>query len=524
VTSHPKRVIIYCRVSDEEQAIEGKASIPDQLARQRDRAEANGWQIVDTIIIEGFSGRHWTYLEFSQKALAHGFADPMRMWGHWERRDFDILSCRDMSRLGREQSIISEVVGRTIEIGAIIAPLDEGTLDATNHRLGSAFSGIGASQQVDNLIRYHEMGMIAKASRGGKLGNKPPPFYIEVFDPTTLKATGIKPDRDRFQRLFDDFVTAYCNERIPYERLGRYLYEHFGHIDPKTNKPYTKYHFMRMLFNAATWGHLAYGRYRSRGQRFATWGNWITGDAPPPEDVKFFPNIVEPIWTSPTLEQVKTEFNHRHFNMIGRMANRTKYMFSGLCKCALCGAGMASYTNHTGVIYYRCGGRYGGARTDCANSELTPEHELVKWLTPILELWQSGLEAPPAVIPVSETEHIELIDKEITDTKKEIKRLMGMIDKYGETSNEIAEEEIKDHNARIKILMSRRAETFSFDASTYHKSIDQKSALEALQQTTLEHFWELEPYTINQWLFRLFGKTRISILHRHKVDLFTPVD
>ena len=49
------RVAIYCRVSTDEQAESG-FSIPEQKRELLAHAEREGWEVVDTIVDDGYSG------------------------------------------------------------------------------------------------------------------------------------------------------------------------------------------------------------------------------------------------------------------------------------------------------------------------------------------------------------------------------------------------------------------------------------------------------------------------------------
>ena len=50
-----QRVAVYCRVSSQEQALEG-VSIEAQIAALRAYAKSQGWEVADEYIDGGFSG------------------------------------------------------------------------------------------------------------------------------------------------------------------------------------------------------------------------------------------------------------------------------------------------------------------------------------------------------------------------------------------------------------------------------------------------------------------------------------
>lgn len=514
-----KRVIHYSRVSAEEQADEGKDSIPDQIKRQRDRSAAMGWEVVDEIVIDGFSGRYWTYLEFSQAAALKNFPDPMRMWRHWEHKTFDILSCRDLSRLGREQSILSEFVGRTIAAGATIMPLDEAPLDALNYRMSSAIGGMSAAQHVDNLIRYREMGMTRRAKDGRRVGMKAPAFFMDVFDKKN-KHIGIKPDRGQFQRFFDNFPNAYCEAQLSYRAIGQHLYDEFGIVDPLTNRPYKPHVFMTMLYNPATWGHMAYG-VRRQGSRYEYKNQmWVTGDEPAPESVNIFYNATEPIWVSPTAERVKSELRFRHYVLKGRMQHRGRYMFSGLLVCPICHSnlgGSHKVTQYGDYMYYRCVGLFGTTPPkNCDNRQYVPEVEVIDFLKPYIERLIAGV-SPSELIPsiqAAPTINYDLLDAEIIEAETSMRDLSRRIPKQKEHAARIMQEEIDAYSDRISILIKQRNASIAATAFDTYAAIDQQVALNELRQINLQEFWAQSPYAVNQWLHRLFGDVRITVHNR----------
>jgi hypothetical protein len=117
----PLRAVLWCAVSDEKQAREEKIGLAEQERLLREKAEGEGWLIVDILIVPGFSRRFYNYPEFMAAALKDGIEAPKRLMEHWNAGDFDVLACRYGSRFAREQSIFGEVVARTIDMGDFYA-------------------------------------------------------------------------------------------------------------------------------------------------------------------------------------------------------------------------------------------------------------------------------------------------------------------------------------------------------------------------------------------------------------------
>ncbi|MCA0455697.1 MAG: recombinase zinc beta ribbon domain-containing protein [Chloroflexi bacterium] len=529
----PLKIILWVAVSSLEQAAGDKESLPRQEADILNDPLFAKADVVDTIRIPGHSRAYTNFDRFVAGCIKEGINAPARMYDHFDKQDFDVLVVRDGSRLGREWGIFGELVQLVINAGArIYVQNGFGWVDSTNIDAFIMTNAYAATKQIKDLVRYREMGMSANVKRGLKMGTKPPRFFIEVRDPQTGKPLGIKPDRGQYQRLFDDFFTAYVHERIPYDRLGDYLYSKFGHVDPLTNKPYTKYVFYGMLFSAPTWGHTVYGRRRKQNRNGSDvkWAYWITGDEPPPEQVKFFHDTVEPIWLSPEREQVKGELKHRHYIMKGRMGSRTQYLFSGLLICPLCGSSFSGAHYHRPAktyMYYRCTGRHGRDSNHCPNLKQAPEDGIVQWLTPYIARWREEPQSLPVVLYDTTARHHErlaAIDREIAEAEGDIARLSVNLGKLGENTDRVFRREIKAHNDRIDILNAQRISLLSENLAAEHAQIDRNETIAHLQKTTMTEFWSQPPYVINQWLHRLLGRTRIAILDREPVDFVAPVD
>jgi hypothetical protein len=114
----PLCVVLWCAVSSAEQAADEKASLGEQERELRELAAREDWQIVDVLIVPGFSRRYYNFPEFAEAAAREGIEAGKRLLEHFDRRDFDVFACRDGSRFGREQSIFGEVVARVIDSGA----------------------------------------------------------------------------------------------------------------------------------------------------------------------------------------------------------------------------------------------------------------------------------------------------------------------------------------------------------------------------------------------------------------------
>jgi site-specific DNA recombinase len=83
------RVVLYARVSTEEQAGEEHYSIEAQLNEMREFAEREGWTVIGQFVDEGISGTK------RDRPELNALLDTAR------RRDCDIILTHELSRLSR---------------------------------------------------------------------------------------------------------------------------------------------------------------------------------------------------------------------------------------------------------------------------------------------------------------------------------------------------------------------------------------------------------------------------------------
>ncbi len=505
MTGNPSRVIIWAAVSSQEQAADKKMSIPDQLARQRERAARNGWIVIDEIIIDGFSRDYWTFYEFAHAAAAEGFVDPLRMFQHWEQRDFDILSCRDLSRLGREQSILNEVIGRTIAMNAVIMPLDESPVDAVNYRMIGAIGGVGAAEHLDKLKRGREMGMKARVSRGQTVTSQAPKFYITGADGK------LKPNREEYQRFFDDlaelFLAGVAYNRIPGELERR------GHINKSLGKPYDRSEIKRLFIKSRTWGHAEFNRTGTRrGFSNPRTELFCTGRGEPPDDVYFQRDVFEPIWSGQTKEALIDELERRFYAIRGTSRPDNTYPFSYLCVCDYCGHNMIVQVKHArGHTYSYVVCHHGKLRDKgCINNKLVRFDKVQDFLTDIINALLQRPANDLTLPEVRQSSRVPQLEREIAKTTTRLSNLIDLISTAPVSSR-------ADYQAKIDALSQQRdrlqAERSRYELDERQSIRRQKSlmvTLDSIRAGGAAHLWTLPITQQNQILRKLLGRQRIA--------------
>lgn len=491
-----KRCIIFAAVSTEEQTREGKSSITDQLTRQRERAARNQWIVTDEIIIEGFSRRYYTFSEFAEAAANEGHADALRMFDHWAKKDFEVLSCRDLSRLGREQSILSEVIARTIDAGAVIMPLDEAPIDATNYRMHSAISGIGASEHIDKLVRYRAMGMAERVKAGKRASNVPLFFYTDSNDM-------LRPDRAKYQRLFDDFAELFLLG-TSYNMLPERMAER-GHVRAN-GKPHTSQTFKMLMARSLTWGHNTFNR-TGKTQNNSTnihFALWATGRGTPPEGVLFVRDVCEPIWSGEMKEAMIDEFERRLHAIRGSASPSETYAFTSLCVCAECGRNMVIQNNKP-LRYMVCNrGRL--LTPPCPNRRFV-RYETIQ---DFVDAWLAHIPLSPSDVtrPIPDTppDRLTSLDKDLARLEARIDALMDVLSEAPVNERATYQQKITALTSQREALQAERVRVVASDLEADHLRRSREAALKILADDSL---WAMDGRTANQLLRKILGNLRI---------------
>lgn len=248
----PLRAVLWCAVSSAEQAADEKASLREQERELRELANCEGWQIVEVLIVPGFSRRYYNFPEFAQAAVKEGIEAGERLLEHLDRRDFDVFACRDGSRFGREQSIFGEVVARVIDSGARLRTLVDGWIDIQNYRMYISMAGYAAAGAVDHLKRNQSASKDKLAARGLPTNHRHSPSH-RVIRNEYGRAIKMIPDESK-RRFYEDAALLLI-EGVGYVMIEEELYRRFGHGE--NGKPYKRYAIYHTFWNPQFWGHSA---------------------------------------------------------------------------------------------------------------------------------------------------------------------------------------------------------------------------------------------------------------------------
>lgn len=153
----PVRVAIYARVSTGEQSCES------QLHALRLAADRHGWEVVQELTDEGFSGATGRDKRPAYDALLKGIA----------RREFDKVAVWNIDRLARSMTELLKVLGE-LKAKGIGLYIDQLAIDTATPAGELLFNIAGAMAQFERqLIQSRVKAGIARAkAKGVKLGRK----------------------------------------------------------------------------------------------------------------------------------------------------------------------------------------------------------------------------------------------------------------------------------------------------------------------------------------------------------------
>jgi DNA invertase Pin-like site-specific DNA recombinase len=342
-----------------------KESLPDQERRLRAIATAKSWQVVDLLKVPGHSRVYYNFDQFTEAALLDGIDAGARLTTHWERQDFDVFVFTDGDRFGREQSIFSEVVARTIDAGAFLYSAKEGEIMRGNHRMYAAMAGYRAASEIDEMKRRYQMGMDKLAERGAYTGSYGTIWSHRLVRDELGKVQRIEVDPDKLL-IFQDAATIIL-EHVAWSHIERELFTRFGHGED--GRPFPPKRIYYTIMHPVFWGHSA-RKFRSHDLKYRQIGHWVFDESITPNPpAQVWRNTHQPMWTGELAERIKAEIRWRSETAQARAARVQTHLFTGLLICDQCGKRLSYYIHQGGrYSYLSCDSRDENNRKNCPNS------------------------------------------------------------------------------------------------------------------------------------------------------------
>lgn len=489
------RAIIWLAVSTSEQAGDEKASLQAQEAALLDTAARRGWHVIDTIRLPGQSRRFYTYSEMCDAARSAGITDPLRMFEHWRQRQFDVLAAWHTDRLGREQSIMAEVIQRTIDAGAWVYTEQEGDIRDHNYRGVIALSGYSSATTVDAFSERRQFGMKRRVDRGLPAA-RVKWTHIPVRNERG-EMIGLQVDETK-RRLFEDVYDLVVNAQLPLFGMEVALAER-GHPLRPRGAIYT------MLYHPQTWGHIT--RHAAGGKEGKeAIGAWAYRREQPHPAAIIHWDAVPAVWTGEQAERMIAELDRRKA-LQGRGAHpRTTHWFTGLFYCAECGRMLAL---NGGSRRLRCQGRYLHPPV-CTAFNTLPLTAAAAGLEGMIAVGLEHDQLPGLKdAPPDPAAQLDAITRERSAILDELDALIVTQSRAHPAARERYQARIDALGVQLDALDARRTALQASAAGRADRSADQRTALSEL--AALSSIWDAPPAFLNQLLRRFLGGQRIEI-------------
>lgn len=493
------RAILLEAVSTGSQASHNKQSLPEQDARLREVAARMHWNVVDVIVVPGHSRNYYTYREFAEDAINEGITAPMRMFEHWAKRDFDVFACASGDRFGREQSIFAEVVGRTIDAGAVVYTLRDGEINRGNRRMFVSMGGYQASTEIDELKRRYNFGMNRRAADGKPLSPRVVFSHRVVRDANGNAVTMVV--RDELRPLLAD-IAALVLERVAWTALEDELYTRYGHV-ADNGRHFPRRAIYHLLYSATFWGNSA--RHAPPTLR----GAWVFDPTvPAPDGVLVHYGTHESGYTGETAKDVQAELRRR-ITLRGSARPNTDYALSALFVCHECGYKMAWTSSNGRWFGARCNTAYAlrpYTETTCSQRQHMPQAYALDYMRQFTEALFASADVEQSLASLSEPAPVDetpALERQLAQLEDEGRALIQKQIKAPPSLSVLYDEQIETLGRRIDALKDRLAIARQRRPSE-HVRASQMQALAEMQRLG-DGFWRLPPGEINQLLRRVYA-------------------
>lgn len=330
-----KRAAIYARFSSDRQ---NDKSCRDQIELASIWAERNGFEVVDSYQDAAISGAS----THNRPALAELMKDA-------QAGKFDTVICEALDRLSRDQADLAQIRKTLNFYGVGIHTVQDGEV-GTIH---IGIKGLMGELYLADLAQKTKRGMQAVVNEGRQAGGK-----SYGYDKTGTGELAVNAEQaEVIQRIFNEYESGKTPreiardlnaDRVPSPRGGKWNASTITGSRQRQNGILQN----RLYIGQIVWNRQRFIKDPSTGKRVSRVNpesEWIIHDAP---DLRI---IDDELWQ--TVNEIKERKSHGPIIH----ARKPKSVFSGLIKCACCGASYTVFS--TGRLV--CAGNR--ERGDCDN-------------------------------------------------------------------------------------------------------------------------------------------------------------
>jgi site-specific DNA recombinase len=355
------RAAIYARFSTDKQQ---ESSITDQMRGCEEWAKREGWTVVFHYKDEAISG-----------AATQNRPGFKAMEGDALDGKFDVLLVMELSRLSRSAGDLNKVIDRLVFRGIRIVGVANGYDSARKgHKLQVGFEGVMGEAFREMVRDKTYAALYGRAQRGSSAGGKSYGYLHSVSGTALnpiLERSIIEAEAGVIRQIFSWYADGHSprwiagelnRQGVPSPRGGRWAQSAiYGDAQDATGILNNELYIGRQVWNRREWrkdpdtGKRTYVR-RPRDE-------WITAALP---HLRIVP---DELW-----DRVKRRQAEVHKGSIairealdlgkpGSTGRGPKYLFSGLLKCACCGANYVI----CGSYAYGCAANVNGGDAACSN-------------------------------------------------------------------------------------------------------------------------------------------------------------
>ncbi len=398
-------------------------SLDEQERAIRERCEREGLRLLEPLVILPGVSR-------SDPDIIEMFAGDDPKYEPYRRlrrminsKAADVLISYDDGRVGRSKSMYVYIAENAIANGMRVLIVTSGWIDADNEDYAIMAGGIRATTDMKRRVKMSKAGIERRMQRG--LPKREPPISHRVARDELGR--GIRVElREGMERFWADVATLVL-EGVSWRDIGHVLYERFGHVNPRSGKPFREGVLYRILHNPFFWGSAAIGYSDQHG----VWAFDETAPTPPDLKINRHPNPpIPPVYTGETAERIKAELHRRADSVKGRAHPHDTARFSGLLVCGVCGWRLTVYRNRQNprhvYYYYRCAKSFLPGGLKCSNKRLIRETLVIEQVGDFLARWLAR--ANPDLLPLARPLEDEQRQQRIASLRAEIDQVRAEID------------------------------------------------------------------------------------------------
>lgn len=493
----------WAAVSSKQQATEDKASIPDQLERERAVCEARGWRVLKELPVKGQS-REYTSLDAAMRDIP----ELAELFDLARERKFNLLVCYDFNRFRSLQTaVVMTLAAYGVQVYSCCQPADPtppSQFVYYNSDTSVILTTIGtllSRTQLNSLRRGYAAGMPDRVDKHGLSFNNVLPYGYR-------KPEGKETDRKVVPVQIASECAHLLRMRAMYEAgsSGQDIADYLNKrgIRSKRGKAWNKNSVVRAMTNPFYAGFVVRGQATVRrdlltGRRHVTMhprGQWVLAKG-----------RHKSLWTEADYRHLVELRDRRARGLAGKTKN-TQH-FSRLLFCQHCKTLMhVVRPDSKGNMQYRCGEGYlyeGHARTNDAH--LIPA--LRAALADAVEQLALELSAPP---PKPEPDHGATIHQALVENDEARARYQRMAGR-----GLISEDDLVKRNAELAAERADIEAQLADDQDGQVRRGRQRIVLAGAQAILAKYdaLWKESPKAVNAQLSDVIEKV---IIGGHKIE------